>query len=85
MPDRRPGRPTGRPPHPGLLTPAEHRVLEHAPLGCTNAEIGDALPHPATTAVYVTESELRDSDRMRMLIGVALGVLPRSYGAIGPY
>src|SRR5262245_16844929 len=43
MPYRRTGRPPGRPRHPGLLTPAELRVLELVRAGLTTREIGRRL------------------------------------------
>jgi len=35
--------PTGRPPHPDVLTPAEWRVLEHVREGRSNSEIAEVL------------------------------------------
>jgi DNA-binding CsgD family transcriptional regulator len=43
MPSRSTGRSRGRPPHPGLLTPAEERVLERLRDGLTDARIAERL------------------------------------------
>ncbi len=52
MPRRPTGRPSGRPPYPDLLTPAEQRVLEHVRDGRTNAEIAVVLDLSPETVKY---------------------------------
>lgn len=52
MPRRPTGRPRGRPPYPGPLTPAETRVLEQVREGLTNAEIAGALDLSPDTVKY---------------------------------
>lgn len=55
MPRRPTGRPRGRPPYPGLLTPVEARVLEKVREGLTNAQIAGALDlSPDTVKSQVT-------------------------------
>lgn len=49
---RRTGRKPGRPPHPGLLTPAEERVLDGVRRGLTNAQIADELGLATDTVKY---------------------------------
>lgn len=52
MPTKSTGRPRGRPPYPGLLTPAEERVLSLLREGRTNPEIAAAIGVSVDTVKY---------------------------------
>ena len=61
-----PGRGRGRPPHAGILTPAEQRVLEELRRGGTNVEIAVRLglsPETVKTHIASMLAKLRLNDR----------------------
>lgn len=69
MPYRPTGRPRGRPAYPGLLTPAEQRVLEGVRRGLTNQEISDELglsPNTVKTHIAAMLSKLYLGDRREL-------------------
>ena len=62
MPRRPTGRPTGRPPYPGPLTPAEERVLALIRDGKTNPEVAAELGLGVATVKFHVSNMLRKLD-----------------------